>query len=234
MLTDPVWLRPGGYASSRPDPCASRLPHSPERDGRCARHRCRAFSLLESLLVLALVCTLATFAWPMLTDTVRRFRVEWTAHALVSAIGYARAEAVRRGASVTLCRSDAQDRCSTQPLSCDGRVVPGHDWRCGWAVVAGRRAGRAGVSRLPVLRRFSPPRGIAVIGTRRSQSLIFRAPSGLAPGTSSRLEILASPATGSRAGVSGRSRSARFDRCLYIGMSGRVRVSEGACMDGQT
>lgn len=181
--------------------------------------------------MLALVCGLATFAWPMLTDAVRRFRVEWTAHALVGAIGYARAEAVRRGASVTLCRSDAQDRCSTRPLACDGRVVPGHDWRCGWAVVAGRRAGRAGVRHLPVLRRFAAPRGVAVIGSRPSQSLIFRAPSGLAPGTASRLEVLASAATGSRAGS--RARSARLDRCLYVGMSGRVRVSEGPCVDGQ-
>lgn len=180
--------------------------------------------------MLALVCGLATFVWPVFTDAVRRFRVEWTTHALVSAVSYARAEAVRRGASVTLCRSDAQDRCSTQPRECAGRTAPGHDWRCGWAVVAGRRAGRARpAAPLPVLRRFSAPRGVAVIGTRASQSLTFRPPSGLAPGTTSHIEVLASTPSDRRAGAPRDARLARLNRCLYIGLSGRVRVSESAC-----
>ncbi|MGI4857895.1 MAG: GspH/FimT family pseudopilin [Janthinobacterium lividum] len=213
---------------------AGRRARAPVRSGRCTWPRCRAFSLLESLVVLALVCSLAMFAWPMLTDAVRRFRVEWTAHALVGAIGYARAEAVRRGASTTVCRSDAQDRCSTQPLTCDGRMVSGHDWRCGWVVVAGHRAERGGARDLPVLRRFSAPRGVAVIASRNVQRLTFRAPSGVAPGKAGSFEVRADGAAGERAGVTGGARSTRLHRCLLVGMSGRVRVHEAACAPGRT
>ena len=110
------------------------------------------FSLLEAMVVLFIVVSLALGALPTLQHWSMRWRVQWTVHSLLTAMAFARAEAVHRGAPTTLCRADVAGACSDAPQTCDGQRAARGDWRCGWLVVAGHRRNlRQGVPRSQLL-----------------------------------------------------------------------------------
>lgn len=69
-------------------------------------------TLIEVLVVLAIVGILATMAAPNFADFFTRNRLQTQASELFTAMSYARSEAVRRGTSVTLCRSANGSSCA--------------------------------------------------------------------------------------------------------------------------
>jgi type IV fimbrial biogenesis protein FimT len=78
----------------------------------------RGFSLLELLVVLAVVAVLAGLALPGMQSVVRRYQLDATVADLVGAIDLTRAQAIARGRSVMLV-----------PLE-----PAGVDWGEGWVV----------------------------------------------------------------------------------------------------
>src|ERR1700760_1566697 len=79
---------------------------------------CRGFTLLETLVVIALLAVLATLSVPSFIAWQVRDQVDARARALLSTLSYARGEAVRRGARVTVCRIDAARRCLAVGQAC--------------------------------------------------------------------------------------------------------------------
>lgn len=86
----------------------------------------QGFTLIEAMVVVALMAILAGLAAPSFTDTFRRYRVDATREDLIASINLARAEAIRTGQTVVLRRTNA----------CGVALANNQDWSCGWQVFA--------------------------------------------------------------------------------------------------
>ncbi len=98
------------------------------------RSTATGFTLIELLVVLTISAILLAVAVPSFNGSIARARVSDAANSLLASVELARAEAVRRGATVTLCRvldpSAALPVCST---AASGTFAAG-DWASGWVV----------------------------------------------------------------------------------------------------
>ncbi|WZV76095.1 GspH/FimT family protein [Burkholderia pseudomallei] len=126
-------------------------------------------------------------------------------------LAYARGEAVRLGARVVLCRSDATAKCIAAGRPCGGGAA---DWSCGWAVVAadGERGTR-------LLRRIAPDARVAVTGA--TVDVVFTPPAGQVIGG---FEVSSLRRQTHRAHGAGNAGAA-----ARIAAGGRVRFAEGGC-----
>lgn len=97
-------------------PLRYRAPHWPST-------RPSGFTLIELAVTVAVIGILATIAMPNMTALINRSRLTSQASEVVSALQLARAEAIRRNARVTVCRS-------TNGITCDS----GTDW-AHWIIV---------------------------------------------------------------------------------------------------
>lgn len=65
-------------------------------------------TLIELLVVLSIAVILMAIAAPSFNETLRRNRIETAANSLLSALNFARTEAIRRGVSVTVRKNGTQ------------------------------------------------------------------------------------------------------------------------------
>jgi type IV fimbrial biogenesis protein FimT len=101
----------------------------------------RGFTLIEMMVVIALMTVLLAMALPSFSGLIERYRVEGMASALMASVSHARSEAARRGKTVTI----------QQRTGCSGR-----DWSCGWDTVVGSG------SAIETLKRQDPGTRVAV------------------------------------------------------------------------
>ncbi|WP_321796239.1 GspH/FimT family pseudopilin [Caballeronia sp. J97] len=170
----------------------------------------QGFTLVELCVVLAVMAILATFAAPSFVAWRTRDHVDARARSLFSTLSLARAEAVRRGARVTLCRIDASRHCLQSGRSCESGVT---DWSCGWGVFVDRD----GVSTL--LRMQPPMTSVSIAGA--STELSFTPPSGQVIGGFRSFDF------GPRGADPAASPEAR--RCIRLAAGGRARMTQGSC-----
>lgn len=81
----------------------------------------RGVGLLELLVTVVVLVVLANLAIPNFWSFVQSNRVTGETNTLVTAVNYARSEAVKRGEIVSICASDGDAGC-------------GSDWANGWLV----------------------------------------------------------------------------------------------------
>ena len=172
---------------------------------------CGAFTLVETLVVVALLAVMLVMSAPSFVAWRVRDQVDARAKALVSTLAYARSEALRRGARVTVCRTDAARHCLPAGQPCGNAIS---DWSCGWAVLAER----GGTSTL--LRAHGSLAAVSIVGIQTN--LTFTPPAGQLIGTFRSFDI--APRTPSKA-----TQGDRWRRCIRIAAGGRTRVVEGAC-----
>ncbi|MGQ9659630.1 MAG: GspH/FimT family pseudopilin [Thermochromatium sp.] len=86
------------------------------------------FTLIELMVTLAVAAILVTVAVPSFRDTIVRSRLSSQANDFLVALNYARTEAIRRGQSVTLCKSSDGNTCLTG----------GKNWESGWIAFVDR------------------------------------------------------------------------------------------------
>ena len=92
----------------------------------------RGFTLLELMVVLAIVAVLTTLAVPSFTRLVQSNTMSSNVNTFMADLRYARSEATRRGGGVVMCRSNAPE--AVHPV-CDTTSGPGgHGWISGWIV----------------------------------------------------------------------------------------------------
>ncbi|CAB4049723.1 GspH/FimT family pseudopilin [Paraburkholderia phenoliruptrix] len=172
---------------------------------------CGAFTLVETLVVIALFAVIVVMATPSFVAWHVRDQVDARAKALLSTLSYARSEALRRGARVTVCRTDAARHCLAAGQPCGNGVT---DWSCGWAVLADR----GGTPTL--LRAHGSLAAVSIVGIQTN--LTFTPPAGQLIGTFRSFDI--APRAPSKA-----TQGDKWRRCIRIAAGGRTRMVDGAC-----
>ena len=81
------------------------------RRGRGLPRRGTGFSLIELMVVVAVVAILAVVAYPSLTSVINSNRLSSNANELVASLQFARSEAIRRNARVSVCGSSNGTTC---------------------------------------------------------------------------------------------------------------------------
>jgi type IV fimbrial biogenesis protein FimT len=88
--------------------------------------RCnQGFTLVELMVVVAIMAVLAALAGPSFIGTIERYRVSAVSDQLVSALTLAQTEAIKRAGSVGLARLSGGD-CPA--------LATTQEWSCGWQV----------------------------------------------------------------------------------------------------
>ena len=171
----------------------------------------RGFTLVETLVVVALLALIAVVATPSFVSWRLRDQVDARARALMSTLAYARSEALRRGVRITVCRIDPSHHCLAAAQACRSGIA---DWSCGWAVMVERSGS------FSVLRMQPDLAAVGIAGTLAN--ITFTPPAGQAIGTLRSFDI--APRSVSKA-----TQGSAWRRCVRIAAGGRARIVEGAC-----
>ncbi len=83
----------------------------------------QGFTLIEILVVISIVAIAAMLAGPDLSALIKSNRIAGTINAVNADIKFAKAEAIKRGAAVTLCASSDQATCSVSSNLANGWIV---------------------------------------------------------------------------------------------------------------
>lgn len=87
--------------------------------------RQHGFTMIELMVVIAIIAVLAGLAAPSFNPIIERWRVRSSTDTLQNSIFYARSEAIKRGGDVVMVRKAADGSCTS---------TGNNDWRCGWIV----------------------------------------------------------------------------------------------------
>jgi type IV fimbrial biogenesis protein FimT len=174
------------------------------------------FTLLETMAVIVLIAICASASAPAFVAWRVRDQVDARANALLGTLYYARNEAIRRKARVSVCRIDAARRCLAAGKACPSGLA---DWSCGWAVMAER----AGASVSLRVQHSLDEIGVASTLT----ALTFTPPAGQMIGTLRNFEIAPRSTSASTS-----MKTAAWRRCIRVAAGGRARISDGACGAG--
>ena len=90
------------------------------------------FTLIEALVVIAITGILLALGIPSMRDIIERNAVSGQVNGFIGAVNLARAESIKRGVTVVMCRSTDAESATTP--SCSN----GSDWRDGWIVFSDR------------------------------------------------------------------------------------------------
>jgi type IV fimbrial biogenesis protein FimT len=165
--------------------------------------RARGLTLIELITTLAVVGISLTLLVPTWSGLVDRSRVTTTANQLLTALRYARNEAINRGRMVSLCPSEDGKSCSGNPFG----------WQQGYLVFEDRDGDRKRAAGEHLLRVQDPlPTGLRLHSTAGRPAIRFR-PDGAAWSTNTTFSVcLGDEVANNRAVVLLGTGRARVDR----------------------
>ena len=96
----------------------------------------RGFTLVEMLAVITISAILVALALPSFRSIIRSSQISSTSNALLASIDLARSEAIRRNATVSVCRSLDPENVAPVCSSAAGNGYAANDWSSGWITFA--------------------------------------------------------------------------------------------------
>ena len=169
-------------------------------------HLQRGVTLIELLVTISIGMVLLSIAAPSFQSFIAQNRVETASGQLMASLAFARSEAIKRGARVTLCKSDNASTCG------------GTGWEDGWIIFmdSNRNGTRqaSGVTPVESLLRViaEQPSGVTIRGNSNFTNFIAYQPGGASNTIGSFAACNADILAGSRAiivNVTGRPRLGR-------------------------
>src|SRR5690606_35916313 len=117
----------------------------------------RGFTIIELMITLVILAVMVSLAGPSFTKLIRDSRVRTASNSLMAGFNTARAEAIRRGNSVSICA--VNDPTDALP-ACNGAA---NGWGTGWVIFMDGDDDGA-IDSGEVYRVGDPMSGVAVVG----------------------------------------------------------------------
>jgi len=183
------------------------------------------FTLIEVLVVVAIIAILATLAAPSFLGVLANASVTRATNGFISDTRYARGEAMRRGKSVTICRTANYTAASPACSTGDGAAVGG--WMEGWVVFLDSNSNGSFDAGTDIVLRTQEP----MAGITDFFAVAVSTPAAVTTGNR-----IIYDATGRAIGQSGRwlvhasgsfANNAYYTRTLCMNSVGRVKVQTG-------
>ncbi len=92
----------------------------------------RGFTLIELLVVITITAILVSLAAPSFIRLIQSTKITGAVNTFMADLRFARSEAIRRGETVTMCRSDNPETTAASGPTCGTGSVSG--WESGWIV----------------------------------------------------------------------------------------------------
>jgi len=92
----------------------------------------RGFTLVEMLAVITISAILVAVAVPAMQSMIRSSQISSTSNSMLASIDLARSEAIRRNATVSICRSLDPENVAPVCSSAAGNGYAANDWSSGW------------------------------------------------------------------------------------------------------
>lgn len=166
----------------------------------------RGLTLIELLVTISIIAVLAGIGAPSFLRLIADNTLSTQVNSLLADTRFARSEAIKRGASVTICPSADPDVASP--------TCSGSDWKTGWIVFVDSNANNGRDNGEELLRRqekFNGSYAITGVGGTTVSSWRFNS-EGRIPGNPNGLQF-SGPSTASQ------------NRYLCVSSSGRVRLA---------
>jgi type IV fimbrial biogenesis protein FimT len=166
----------------------------------------RGFTLMELMFTIAVLSVLVSLAIPSFIETISRNRVAAQSNDFVTALNYARSEALRRVAPVSVC-------ASANSTSCAGAGVT--DWSTGWIAFTDAN-GDGALNGADVLLQVWPATSGGLTLNATTRNFVRYGSNGVASGTET-FTLTKPSCTGNKA------------RRITISVTGRVTSETAAC-----
>ena len=165
-------------------------------------------TLIEVMVIGAILATLAALAGPSFQPLIEKWRVQQAVGDMQSTIYYARSEAIKRGGGIGVQKAKNGAGCTLAKTS--------EEWGCGWFVFVDSDRNGNWKSGEEILQTIPPPNGIDIVRKPKGGNLNFDS-YGMANGAN----ITSFKFSPHRTGI-----SSPATRIICVAAGGRIRVIE--------
>jgi type IV fimbrial biogenesis protein FimT len=179
-----------------------------------AMNKSRGFTMIELMVVIAIVAILTTLAAPSFKSLIQSNSMSSAVNAFLGDMRYARSESIRRGGGVVMCRSDNPESTNAQ---CGSGSTVG--WESGWIIFhnlnSGNQRNITGTNIEPLIRVQGPIASVNTIAESGAASIFkFTATGRLTLTSSTSIQFGSNPPFATDA-----------QRIVCVNVGGRARIS---------
>jgi type IV fimbrial biogenesis protein FimT len=176
------------------------------------RYKSAGFTLLELMIVVAIVAILTTLAAPSFKNLIQSNTMSSAVNTFLADMRFARSEAIRRGGGVVMCRSDAPE--ASPPVCGTGSGPGGNGWVSGWFIYIDQDSNGA-VSTNEVLRVQAPITAVnSIVASASRNTFQFAATGRLSLSSITSLQFGSNPPFANDA-----------QRVVCVSVGGRARIA---------
>ncbi len=128
--------------------------------------RDRGFTVIEIMVVLAILGVLASLAAPSFRPLIEKWRVHQAVESMKSTLYYARSEAIKRGGRITVAKNTLTSECPQASTT--------QEWSCGWMVFVDTNDSGTLQNTEEILQTFATPTSVNVMNSASSAQSRFK------------------------------------------------------------